>query len=166
MLLEYVGLWMLNRRSLAEPLGPPSTIVLAAPAPMIVRLSVISKSPVAAASSPAPVSVSIYTPEGSVMTSTPGSAFASCTAARSVQVPVAVWHRPSPMLSSTRSDVSFTVNVAAQTGCSDQSRLSINPTEASERRAICRIWRPLTVNTSQNSKSSAKKQRAPRNHFE
>ncbi len=67
---------------------PPLMVVKAAPAPVIVTLlkTVMSRSPVAAASSPAPAMVSVKVPAGSAIVSSPGSAFASWMAARSVQM--------------------------------------------------------------------------------
>ena len=63
----------------------PSMIALAAPAPVMVTASWMSRSPVAARSSPRPVMVSRYVPAGTTMVSVPPFAFDAWIAARSVQ---------------------------------------------------------------------------------
>jgi hypothetical protein len=82
----------------------PSTTVFAVPLPVIVRSSVMSRSPVSDASSPDPGMPSVNVPtRPNVIVSSPGRAFASSTAARRVHCPAAVAHVPSPRLTSTAS---------------------------------------------------------------
>jgi len=64
---------------------PPSMIELVAPAPVMVTASVMSRSPVAAASSPRPAIVSVNVPAGMTMVSVPLFAFDAWMAARRVQ---------------------------------------------------------------------------------
>ena len=96
--------------------APPSTMVSAAPAPVRVTSSVMSRSPVAAASSRIPAMVSVYVPAGRVIASAPARALASWMAARSVQKPEAAAQMPSPGETSTASAVLSTMKVLAFTG--------------------------------------------------
>ena len=89
----------------------PSMMVDVAPAPLIVTAPVMSRSPVAAASSLGPVRVRLYVPAGTVMTSEPASALAALMASRSVQPPAVVVHAPS-----APSTVVLTTKVAACDG--------------------------------------------------
>jgi hypothetical protein len=91
----------------------PSTTLLRAPRPAIVRSPETSRSPVAEASSLTPGIDSITVPAGRTTVSAPGEAFASWTAARSVHAPAAVAHAASPGWTSTTSAVEFTSNVRA-----------------------------------------------------
>jgi hypothetical protein len=79
---------MSNTRSSA----PPSMIVVAEPAPLIVRSPLMSRSPVAALFSFAPAIVRVYVPAGSVMMSAPALALAAMIASRSEQ---SEYHTPS-----------------------------------------------------------------------
>ena len=74
-----------------------------APAPLITRLSVMSRSPVVASFWFSGGIPSAYVPGGTSMTSAPGSAFVSWIAARSVQSPATVAQAPSPTTASTAS---------------------------------------------------------------
>src|SRR5438128_1434565 len=87
--------------------------VLAAPAPVIVKSSLMSRSPVAALFSTWPAIVSVYVPAGRIMVSWLGRAFASWIAARNVHSPAAVAHKPSPGLASRASAVLLTVKEAS-----------------------------------------------------
>src|SRR6266511_3683056 len=97
-------------------------IVFAAPFPMIVSaplLSVMSRSPVAAAFSLAPAIVNLIGVPFRLLlkriVSAPARALASCTAARSVHVPAAVAQRPSPGSASTASSALLTRRLVGRT---------------------------------------------------
>ena len=92
---------------------PPSMIVEAAPAPLMVRLPLISKSPVAAASSPIPTMVKIWVPAGRVIVEGPARALASMMAARRVHFAEASAQAPSPGFISTVSAGLLTMKFAA-----------------------------------------------------
>src|SRR3569832_853047 len=105
---------MCRTRSL-NPL--PLMIVVAWFAPCMVRLSLISRSPVAERSSPAPAALKTYSPIWSlrIMVSVLPFALDSCMAARRVQTPLptAVSQTPSPRCATTVSAVLLTVKVFA-----------------------------------------------------
>src|SRR3990172_75613 len=73
-----------------------------APAPLIVILLVMSKSPVAAASSSVPAIDKVYVPSGTVMVSSPGSALAAMIASRREQSALHVPSAVSSILVTTR----------------------------------------------------------------
>lgn len=91
----------------------PLTITLPDPVPMIRISAVMSRSPVDAESSPAPVRESEYVPAGNEITLLPPEAFACMIAARSVQVLLEVWHVTLLVSSSISSAVLFTVKSIA-----------------------------------------------------
>jgi hypothetical protein len=103
-----VTLPAVSKMSNTRSIRPASMIVDVAPAPLMVTGRVISRSPVAARSSPAPATVSVYVPAGSVMISAAVVALAALMASRSVQPPAVVAHTPS-----VPSAVVLTTNVAA-----------------------------------------------------
>jgi hypothetical protein len=114
-----------SRMSKIRSFCPPSMIVAVAPAPVIVTGPVMSRSPVAAASSPAPITVRLKVPAGTVIASAPELAFAARTASRSVHPPVAVVQTPS-----VPSAVVLTTKVSACAGtaCSTSMVIATAPT--------------------------------------
>jgi len=111
--------------------APTSIVVLASPAPLIVRLSVTSRSPVAALSSPPPTIVRLNVPEGRLMVSSPGAAFAAMTASRkeqsASQVPSAV------------SAVFVTVKVAAVAGSPEPANSAAATAHAKRNVRVARV---------------------------
>ncbi len=104
----------LANTSNTRSIPPPSMIELAAPAPVMVTGSVMSRSPVAAASSPWPAIVSVMVPAGMTMVSAPVFAFDAWIAARSVQATgAAVAQLVDVDVALGRSAVLLTVNVFA-----------------------------------------------------
>ena len=91
---------------------PPSMNVEPAPAPAIVRLSAMSRSPVVMSFWFSGGMPSSYVPPGSWISSAPGSALASWIAARSVHAPPTVPQTPSPTRASTASAVLLTAKRA------------------------------------------------------
>lgn len=100
----------------------PLTVTLPDPVPIIRISEVMSRSPVEATSSLAPVREREYVPAGNEITLLPPEAFACMIAARSVQVLLEVWHVALLVSSSISSAVLFTVKsmvgvaVAAKNG--------------------------------------------------
>src|SRR5215216_545062 len=96
----------------------PLIVVDFMPAPMMVRSSLISRSPFAAASSKSPGIVSVYVPDGRMIVSGLKRAFVSWIAARKVQtlLPAAVSQTPLPGLASTASSRLLTVTVIGADG--------------------------------------------------
>ena len=78
------------KTSNTRSIPPPSMIDVVAPAPVMMTASVMSRSPVAARSSPRPAIVSVKVLAGMVIVSTPLLAFDAWMAARSVQTTGAV----------------------------------------------------------------------------
>ena len=90
------------------------TIVLSAPAPVIIRLPTATRSVPSLAASTIPgwstcSRSSAYVPAGSTIVSASGAAFACWTSARSVHLPLAAAQTPSARFASTPSAVEFTV---------------------------------------------------------
>src|SRR5215813_5402221 len=85
--------------------GPSShaMVVTVAPAPTIVRLSVMSRSPVAAVSSPPGLMLNLYGPAGRLIVSAPGLALAVMIAPRKLQSLGASVHAVADASSSKRS---------------------------------------------------------------
>jgi hypothetical protein len=123
----------------------PSMIVLATPAPVMMTGSLMSRSPVAARSSPRPLMVSKYglALAGMTMVSTPLLAFEAWMAARSVQTTGAAVAQFVATAPFTRSCVLLTLNTfaAAWTGARPASthRTARSGAQRSHRR---RVWLP------------------------
>src|SRR5262245_50450846 len=90
-------------------------IVEAEPAPWMVTLLVMSRSPVCPASSPVPAIVKLYVPAGTMMVLGPGVAFDLMIASRSER-------SPGTALASFSSVVVFTVKVDSNARCSSTSK--------------------------------------------
>ena len=99
----------------------PSMMVLVEPLPWMVRLLVMSRSPVALASSPAPAMVSVKVPTGRMILLAPPCASAAWMAERNEMCPVA--SLPLPRFAATVSSVVLTLNVESTTRPSSPSSL-------------------------------------------
>ena len=120
-----------GRLKTRSPRPVASITVDPAPAPWIVVSSVISRSPVASASSPDPVIVSLYVPAGTLIVSAPASPLAAPIASRSEQ--------SESQTVSLVSAVFVTFKVAA---CAQQGRT--NRVRAAARTAARRVMEPLS----------------------
>ena len=124
------------------------TIVALAPAPLMVKSPVMSRSPVALAFSPVPGMDSVYVPGGTVIVSAPVHALASIMAARREHCPpeFASEQIPSPGLKSAVSLVVFTANAyakATRPGSRPKTTSPIATSAVKSRPLIADRWRPL-----------------------
>ena len=102
----------------------PSMMVLPAPRPAMLTLPLMSRSPAAPASSPAPAIVSVNVPAGTMILSEPPCALAAMIAERSEIWPEA--SLPDARLAATVSSVVLTRNVESTTRSSSHSSRGFN----------------------------------------